>query len=145
MDAIRFDIKECSEEQLHRIAHLCKGDEVRIYQKSRLPLLPIEQNGETQLLPWGSQKGELPKTGLCRIEALQQGKWRQLNPVEVPIPASSALCNGVWFHVQRAIQGILVYDEEEQPHVYMLTQPSTHYFRTMTGAERMPVLLGQTL
>ena len=35
--------------------------------------------------------------------------------------------------------------EHEHPHVYMLTQPASHYYQIMTRHDRMPVLLGQQM
>jgi hypothetical protein len=41
------------------------------------------------------------------------------------------------------IRGLLVQDEEGRPVVYMICEPSTHYFRIMTGCDRMPALVDQ--
>jgi len=43
------------------------------------------------------------------------------------------------------MEGILVYDEQSKPHVYMLTQPASHYYQVMTRHERMPVLIGEQM
>ena len=38
---------------------------------------------------------------------------------------------------------MLVRDEAEQPHAYLLTQPSTHYFQVMTPSSQEPVFVGE--
>jgi hypothetical protein len=63
----------------------------------------------------------------------------------VEIPVSFGLEKGVWFQINQGIQGVLVHDEEEMPHVYMLTQSATHYYKIMTRHGRMPMLLDQTI
>jgi len=63
----------------------------------------------------------------------------------VKIIASFGWSNGVWFQVRDGIHGILVHDEDGKAYCFMLTQPATHYFNIMTGAERMPVLINQIL
>ena len=61
------------------------------------------------------------------------------------IPAALGLEKGVWFLITEGIRGILVRDERDMPHVYMLTQPASHYYQIMTRHNRMPVLLGQQM
>jgi hypothetical protein len=38
-----------------------------------------------------------------------------------------------------------VRDEQGRPHVYMLTEPASHYYNVMTKADRMPVLIGERI
>jgi hypothetical protein len=52
---------------------------------------------------------------------------------------------GVWFLIPEGIRGVLVRDERGRPHVYMLTQPASHYYQIMTRNPRMPVLLGEQI
>ena len=47
---------------------------------------------------------------------------------------------GVWYQVKEGIKCVVV-----QNHVYMLTEPATHYYRIMTRSNRMPILIGQTI
>lgn len=144
--AIRFIKDEFSAEQLamHNLA--ITGDEVRVYFAKPHAVLPIFLNGRNILLPWGNRENpSLPRTGFCKLESLQAGKWQWLKPEPVNILASSALTNGVWFQVKQGIQGLIIKNPAGHELCYMLTQTSTHYFRTMTGAERMPVLTNQVL
>ena len=66
-------------------------------------------------------------------------------PQSVEIPANFGLEKGIWFQVTEGMQGILVRDESRHEHVYMLTEPASHYFEVMTRHNRMPMLIGQTI
>ena len=110
-------------------------------------MLPVIDAGQLQILEWGNRGGEtkLPKTGWCKKESLEAGKWRWLHPERVEIPANFGLEKGIWFQIEQGISGIRVHDEQGQPHVYMLTEPSSHYFQVMTRHDRMPVLIDQRI
>ena len=47
---------------------------------------------------------------------------------------------GVWYLIETGIRGLLVPDERGWAVCYMVCEPATHYYRVMTGSERMPVL-----
>lgn len=144
--AIRFMKNEYPAEVLEKHQFEISVDEVRIHFAKKDAFLPVLLNGQNQLIKWGNKENlKIPRTGFCKIESYQAGKWQWLNPNPVTIIASSALVNGAWFQVKQGIQGLLLNSELGTQHCYMLTQPSTHYFRTMTGAERMPVLVNQVL
>ena len=69
-----------------------------------------------------------------------------LDPEPVDIPAALGLERGVWFLIPEGmIRGVLIRDERGRPHVYMLTQPASHYYQIMTRNPRMPVLLGEQI
>jgi hypothetical protein len=53
--------------------------------------------------------------------------------------------NGVWFRVRQGMRGLLVRDRQGSPVVFMVTEPSTRYYRVMTRAEWMPVLIGEVI
>jgi hypothetical protein len=40
---------------------------------------------------------------------------------------------------------VLVRDGGGCPHVYMLTEPASHYYNVMTRSDRMPVLIGRRM
>jgi hypothetical protein len=63
----------------------------------------------------------------------------------VEIPATYGLANGVWFRVKQGMKGLLVRDRQGNPLVFMKTEPSTRYYRVMTRAEWMPVLVGEVI
>lgn len=140
---IRFNCFDFCDAKLKELAHLRSSDQIRMHVNQKGALLPIEHHGEHKLVAWGNQGEDLPKTGYCKLESLEDGKWQWLNPEPVRIIASFAWSKGVWFQVRQGIRGILVYDRAEKPHCFLLTQPATHYFKIMTGADRMPVLIDQ--
>ena len=45
----------------------------------------------------------------------------------------------------RANPTMVVQDEQQRPHVYMLTTVASVYYQHMTRHERMPVLVGQVI
>ena len=112
------------------------------------PQLPVIHDGRMRIYEWGNRGGgvpRLPKTGWCRRESLLAGKWRWLSPERVVIPAQYGMEKGVWFPITEGIEGVVVLDPAEVPHVYMLTQDSSTYFQNMTRHDRMPVLVDQTI
>jgi hypothetical protein len=144
--SIRFPCFEFPNETLVKFAAIRTGDEIRMNFRKSDALLPVLHHGDNKLMEWGNKKSRgLPRTGFCKLESLEAGKWKWLNPEPVRILASSGRSNGVWFQVRQGIRGILVHDEDERAHCYMLTQPATHYFKIMTGSDRMPVLVNQIL
>jgi hypothetical protein len=110
--------------------------------------LPVMHDGQLVIYEWGNRgnkESKLPRTGWCRMESLKAGKWRWLRPEPIEIPADFGLEKGVWFQIQQGIRGIVVEDEQERPHVYMVTLPASHYYQTMTKHERMPDLVDQEI
>ncbi len=110
--------------------------------------LPVERDGQLEILEWGNRgnkESKLPKTGWCRQESLEAGKWRWLRPQPVVIPADFGLEKGVWFAIDQGIRGVVVEDEQRRPHVYMLTKEPTVYYQNMTKHHRMPVLVDQEI
>jgi hypothetical protein len=110
-------------------------------------LLPVVQDGQFLIHEWGNRggPGKLPKTGWCKKESLEAGKWKWLQPAPVEISANFGLEKGIWFQVVEGMKGVTVLDESGAPHVYMLTQPASHYYEVMTRHDRMPVLLGEQM
>lgn len=114
--------------------------------RQNAPQLPVIHKGQMRILPWGNRGGrtpKLPKTGWCRKESLEAGKWRWLAPEKVIIPAQLGQDKGIWFSITEGIEGIVVLDEGGRPHVYMVTQGASTYFSNMTKHDRMPVLVGE--
>lgn len=112
------------------------------------PQLPVVHDGQLCVYEWGNRGGQvakLPKTGWCREESLKAGKWRWLSPQQVVIPAQFGLEKGIWFSITEGIQGIVVNDQTDRPHVYMLTREASTYYQNMTKHDRMPVLIGEQI
>lgn len=117
--------------------------------KQKTIYLPIMRAGnqEIEIMEWGN-RGRLPKlpvTGWCQTESLEAGKWRWLHPEPCEIPANFGLDKGIWFQINQGVKGIIVRDQQEREHAYMLTEASSHYFQTMTKHDRMPALIEQTI
>jgi hypothetical protein len=122
--------------------------EVRFYVRDSQPMLPAWVDCQLLILPWGnySKTSQLPPTGWCRQEDLESGLWQHLQPVQVEIPATLGLEKNVWYLVPEGrLRGILVRDEQRRPHVYMMTQPASHYYEIMTRSDRMPSFVGRQM
>jgi hypothetical protein len=120
--------------------------EVRFLYANPCPLIPTWYCNELIVLPWGNRRrSRLPATGWCSLSSLEAGQWAALNPERVVIPATVGREKGVWYQIREGIQGILVRDEQNTPHVYMLTEEPSHYYHIMTRSNRMPVLVGETI
>ena len=102
---------------------------------------------------WAFFRGATARAGKRRCRAPAGAAWKlwkraygeHLSPEPVDIPAALGLERGVWFLIPEGIRGVLVRDERGRPHVYMLTQPASHYYQIMTRNNRMPVLLGEQI
>lgn len=116
--------------------------EYRFLYRDALPVLPVWSGVDLIVVTWGcpTRRSKLPRARTVAQEAIQRGEWHGVEPEPVEIPASFGWDRGVWFRVKEGVQGILVRDEDGNPVVYMLTEPSTHYYRVMTRNDRMPVL-----
>jgi hypothetical protein len=122
--------------------------EVRFFFREAERLLPIVQDGQLRLVRWGSRRSEskiLPPTGWTWLSSFEGGQWGQSHAELVVIAASMALEKGIWFRVREGIKGLLVRDEKGIEAVYMLCEPSTHYYKIMTRSDRMPVLIGERI
>lgn len=108
------------------------------------PILPVLRSGTLELLDWGNRDDtiRLPKTGWVRTESLHEGKWDYLHPREVVIPALAGVEKKVWFPIEHGLRGIIV-QRDATERVYMLTLPPTEQYRSLTGHDRMPILIDQ--
>ena len=102
---------------------------------SKKPLLPVEYRGQERWFPWH---------GFCQVEGLKKGQWQAMKPRLVKVQVSRGQSNGVWFVIRQGVYALLL-EERGRQGLYILTQRSTHYYRTMTGAGRMPVLVNQVI
>ena len=118
--------------------------EVRFLTWERPPIIPAWRDGQLLLFTWGGGRSRLPREGWIEQENL--GQWQQLLPQQVVIPALFGRVGAVWFQVPGGgVRGVLVHDERKQPCVYVLTEPATNYYKNMTRAQQMPVVLGEKI
>jgi hypothetical protein len=122
--------------------------EIQFLFRDRWPRLPIWRDGRLQIVRWGNSRGQsrvLPRTGWTWLDTVQTGGWRHCHPIAVDIPAILACERGRWFVVREGMRGILVPDEHGWAVCYMLCEPASHYYRVMTGSDRMPVLIDERI
>ena len=123
--------------------------EYRFLYHSERPRLPIRREGRLQVVRWGNGKRRsrsLPRTGWTWKKSVESGLWLNAGAVPVDIPATFGLeRRGVWYAIETGIRGILVPDERGNAVCYMIIDESTHYYRVMTRADRMPVLIDQVI
>jgi len=134
---------------LERRAHERGGErEVRFLHRDKKPRLPVWRDGRLQIARWGNSRGEsryLPRTGWTWLETIDSGGWKGKEAVPVDIPASLGLERGVWYRVRQGMRGLLVPDERGCAVVYMICEPSSHYYQIMTRSLRMPVLIEERI
>ena len=121
--------------------------EILFLQRHRRPLLPVFYQGELQILPWGNRQRNCnaPLAWWTEVATLQSGAWSMYAPEPVEILANFGLERGVWFQIKEGIQGTIIHDQYEQPYVYLILQPASHYYQVMTGYHREPVFLGEQI
>jgi hypothetical protein len=119
---------------------IASGREIQFLYRHERRLLPVSVDGQLQILEWGCRQGPLPKVGWCNIEWFESELWTPLRPKPAIIVAELAVDRGRWFHVDEGIKCVVV-----RNHAYMLTEPANHYYNVMTRADRMPMLIGQTI
>lgn len=123
-------------------------DEFQFHWWQSPAFLPVQWEGVLQLLPWGSRnrRGGLPYGGWIPRTDLEHGMLGSARTEDVVIPANLGYHHGTWFLIVEGIRGILVRDRTAGPVVYMITEPSTNYYRNMTEQEpMMPELIGQVI
>jgi len=119
---------------LSRYAHERGGErELRFLRRNRRPLLPVWQDGQLLILPWGRKGG-----GLTWQRTVDNGLWVGAEAVE--IRASAGLDGGVWYRIRQGVRGLVVHGE-----AYMIVEPASHYYHVMTRRDRMPVLIGERI
>lgn len=135
--AIEFNKYEIPLREHHKFR--IDGELARVSIVDSSPLLAVKGFGGNRVVSWGNSK-----LFHCRKESLVAGKWRYLKPESVEIIANRAQTHGIWFQVKEGIRGVLI-NTPLGEECYILTEPATHYFKTMTGSDRMPVLVGQII
>ena len=150
--AIALPVSELPDELLEtlsgRIHTRGDGREVRFDWRAVPALLPVWWNGKLQVVKWGNRdraERMLPPTGWTWQETVEAGRWSALEPEPVEIPACYGYANGVWYRVREGMQGLLVKTRAGEPVVFVVCEPSTRYYRVMTRAAWMPVLIGEVI
>lgn len=131
-----------------RVYKRTEREEVQFHWWQNPTLIPVQWNGHLHLVRWGSKyrRGVLPYGGWITTEDLDHGVFQAVHAEDVMIPANLGFCRGTWFLIIEGIKGILIRDADGTPVVYMLTQPSTNYYKNMTEQEpMMPALVGQVI
>jgi hypothetical protein len=73
------------------------------------------------------------------------GKSSPCDPESFEIPATYGLEGGLWLRVEQGFRGILVQSEAGEPHVYVVREPPTRYYRVMTRGNIMPCLIDEVI
>ena len=119
---------------LARLVHERGGEkEIRFLRQCRTPLLPVWQDGQLLILPWGRRGG-----GLTWQRTVDAGLWQGAASVEVR--AAAGLDGGIWYRIRQGIRGLVVGRE-----AYLIVEPASHYYQVMTRREKMPVLIGERI
>ena len=120
--------------------------EIHFLWGDRMRVLPVWVNGQLILAKWGNQnpKHSLPTGNSTQLVSWESGKWSQWKGIKCLVPAQMAL-DRIWYDVHQGIQAVLVLDEKQEPVVYLLMEPSTQYYKMLTGSSWMPVFLDQRI
>ena len=135
-------------EIIRRIYERGGEPEVRFMYDDRQPVLPVWKDGGLDLVWWGNARGRsrcLPRTGWTWKSTVEQGGWGGSTPGLVRIRAALGLEKGIWYRVRQGMHGLLVADEQGRDTVYMICEPSSHYYQVMTRSNRMPALLEEQI
>lgn len=120
--------------------------EVQFHWWQDPPLLPVRWEGSLRLCRWGNndRRSRLPFGGWLSRDQIAAGVVAQ--PEEAVIPANLGHDKGTWFLVSEGIHAVVIPDVPGGPVVYMLTEPSSNYYRNMTEqSPMMPVFLNQVI
>ena len=123
-------------------------EELRFWWRDRWPCLAVIHAGQFRLTRWGNRharRSALPRIGTLWKDDLGDAPWSSLETHRVVIQANAGYDGGVWYRVRQGIEGVLVYDEKGKPVTYMLIETASHYFRTMTRCDGMPVMIGEVI
>ena len=138
--------------ECHRRRIVLRGPEgvreMQFHYRDPRPELPAWHAGGLATYLWGNRTSQsaLPRGPWCELEDLEAGRWRHLQPSAVDIPVTFAWEKGIWYLVpEGGLRGVLVRDERDVLHAYLVMQPASHYYRIMTRSLRMPVFLGRQM
>ena len=93
-----------------------------------------------------ARSAQLPCTAWTQLDTLESGGWGEHGVEPVVIPATMGLDKGVWYRIRQGMRGLMVPDERGCPRVYVICEPSSHYYQIMTrGSCWMPTLIGERI
>ena len=122
--------------------------EVQFLAREAERILPVMIGGELRILRWGNRRGEsasLPLTLWTQQATVEAGGWKDANVEEVIIPAAFGVDGGIWFAMKTGVRGLVVADEKNERRVYVICEPASNYYSTMTKSEWMPALVDQQI
>ena len=111
-------------------------------------LLPVRWEGSLRMVRWGStaRRSPLPFGGWITREQVDSGMLSQAGPQDGVIPANMGQHKGTWFLILEGIRAVVLTEVPGGPVAYMLTEPSTYYYRNMTEqSPMMPVFVNQVI
>jgi hypothetical protein len=134
---------------LERFTHERGGEkELQFHYAVAKSLLPVWHEGQLLIVRWGCRRGEsraLPVGGWTKLTTVESGYWSQCGAEPVDIPAALGLDGGVWYAIRQGVRGVLVRDEQGVERVFLICEPSSHYYAVMTRSAWMPVLIGERI
>ncbi len=131
--------------RLSRLLHERGGErELRFLRRVPEAVLPVWHDGLLRIVSWGSRSGRLPRSGYTWLRTVEAGEWAAYHAEPVTVPASAGLHNGVWYRIRQGVRGLYA-ECAGVSAVYVMVEPASYYYRTMTRAERMPALLGERI
>lgn len=122
--------------------------EIQFLFREQPRCLPVWFEGQLQIVSWGNhreQSQKLPCTGWTWQATVEAGGWNWCQPEAVDVPATMGLDNGVWYRIRQGIRAILVRDENNVSHVYLICEPASHYYEIMTRSSWMPLLIDERI
>lgn len=120
--------------------------EIQFHWWQKPTLLPVRWDGSLRLCQWGcrDRRSRLPMGGWLSRAQIAAGVIAR--PEEGIIPANLGHDRGTWFVISEGIRAVVIPGSPSGPVVYMLTVPSTNYYRNMAEqAPMMPVLVDQVI
>jgi hypothetical protein len=112
-------------------------------------LLPVCRDARLEVLRWGNRRGESthsPCTAWTQRETIEGDGWGGHLVEPVVIMATIGLDRGVSYLIREGIRGLLVHDANNRPRVYVLCEPSSHYYEIQTRRSQwMPALIGERI
>jgi hypothetical protein len=150
MEESEIPVEKIAACQLARLRHV-RGTqaEFRFLYHARRPRLPVVRGGELTFPRWGNGRGlsgVLPGTGWTWLSTIRSGAWRGTGAEPVDIPAQYAFDGrGGWYVIRQGIRGLMVPDELGRAVAYVVCEPASHYYRVMTGSDRMPVFINERI